>query len=98
MEPKIKMIKKDAVVKVDIGTGFIQKIQQLLIHVTNGLTQEDINEYKKLLEEKAEFTKDWMEPLTTISILIKEIEQQAEKQGFTYDVDTIEEAVKEVEG
>ena len=98
MEPKIKMIKKDAVVKVDIGTGFIQKIQQLLIHVTNGLTQEDINEYKKLLEEKAEFTKDWMEPLTTISILIKEIEQQAEKQGFTYDVDTVEEAVKEVEG
>lgn len=83
------MIKKDAVIDIKIGTGFIQKLQQLLMHITSELTPEEIEKYKQeaatIKDISHEFSEPWMNSLTTISILLRDIETEADKQGKSYD-------------
>lgn len=85
---KIKMIKKDAVVDIKIGAGFLQKIQKIMFYIAAQLTPEQVEQFKKEAEsfkEGSEFSEEWMDHLTTISILIKEVEKEADKQGFVYE-------------
>jgi hypothetical protein len=84
---KVKMIKHNAVIDIKIGTGFLQKLQKMLLFITMDITPEEMNLYKTLTEKNEELTEPWMEHLTTLSILLKEIETKAEEQGFTYEGD-----------
>lgn len=86
----VKMIKSDAIIDIKISTGFMQKLHQLLMYIVKDLTQEDLNLYKELNESKQPFTEDWMDALTVVSVLLKELEVKAEEQGFTYDSDLSE--------
>lgn len=81
------MIKQDAIVKIEMGAGFIERLQQLLFFLVASVTPEELEEYKKLLESKEELTEPWMEHITTLAVLIKEFEEKANQQGFTYDGD-----------
>jgi hypothetical protein len=84
---KVKMIKKDAKISMTFGTGFIEKLQKLFYHLTINVKMEDIKKYQELVENKQPFTEEWMEHLTTVSMLLRELENNAEKQGFTYEED-----------
>jgi hypothetical protein len=95
---KVKMIKKDAKINIEIGTGFLQKLQKLMMYVVADLKEEDVKRYSeesKNYDVNVGFSEDWMEHLTTISVLIKEIEEKAETQGAVYEKD-IDEAINEV--
>ena len=81
------MIKHDAIIDIKIGTGFLQKLQKMLLFMTIDITPEDMELYKELTEKNEELTEPWMEHLSTLSILLKEIETKAEEQGFTYEGD-----------
>jgi len=86
--PKIKVIKKDAVIDIKVGTGFLQKLQKVMMSIAANVTEEDIEKYKteaEKIKDGHQFTEDWMDNLTTMSILLKELETKAEEQGFTYD-------------
>jgi len=83
----IKMIKPEAIIEIKIGTGFLQQIQNLLIYLAKDLTPEQLNQYKKEAEEKTPFSEEWMNHVTTISTLLKELEIKADEQGFAYDMD-----------
>lgn len=83
----IKMIKKDASIQVTFGSGFIQKIQAIVVHMVNERTDEELAEFQRLATAKEELTLEWMEHLSTMMLLMNEIETKAEEQGFTYDAD-----------
>jgi hypothetical protein len=83
----IKMIKPEAIIDIKIGTGFLQQIQHVLMFLAKDLKPEELEQYKKEAEEKIPFTQEWMSHITTISVLLKEIETKAEEQGFTYEAD-----------
>jgi hypothetical protein len=83
----IKMIKPEAIIEIKIGTGFLQQIQNLLVYLAKDLTPEQLDQYKKEAEEKIPFTEEWMNHVTTISTLLKELEIKADEQGFAYDMD-----------
>jgi hypothetical protein len=83
----IKMIKKDAAIQVTIGSGFMQKIQAIVVHMVNERTDEELAEFQRLAIAKEELTLDWMEHLSTMMLLMNEIESKAEEQGFTYEAD-----------
>ena len=83
----IKMIKQDATIQVTFGSGFIQKIQAIVVHMVNERTDEELAEFQRQAVAKEELTLDWMEHLFTMMLLMNEIEIQAEEQGFTYDAD-----------
>ena len=87
---KIKMIKKDASIEIKIGAGFMQRIQKLLFYIASDLTAEQLDKFKleaESFKEGSEFTEDWMEHITTISVLLKELQDAAEQQGFAYEED-----------
>lgn len=81
------MIKQDAAIQVTFGSGFIQKIQAIVVHMVNERTDEELAEFQRQAVAKEELTLDWMEHLSTMMLLMNEIEIQAEEQGFTYDAD-----------
>lgn len=89
------MIKKDAVVDIKIGTAFISKLNEILIQLTTDKNKEDLEKYKKEAEENKSFSEPWMESVTTVGILLKEIQNEAEKQGMTYET-TVDEVTKEL--
>lgn len=84
---KIKLIKPEAIIDIKIGTGFLQKIQHVLMFLAKDLTPEQLAQYKKEAEEKIEFTEEWMHHITTVSTLLKELEINADAQGFSYEID-----------
>jgi hypothetical protein len=79
------MIKSDAIIDIKISAGFMQKLQQTLMFIVKDLNEEDLKLYKELAESKQGFTEEWMEALTVISVLLKELEVKADEQGFVYE-------------
>lgn len=82
----IKIIKKEAVVKIELGTAFIEKLQNVISRTADTLTQEQIEEFKKLFSNNKPLTEHWMHTIATLSTLLKLIETKAEEQGFIEDV------------
>jgi hypothetical protein len=93
---KIKMIKKDAVVNVKIGTGFLKKIQEALLEISSNHTEEEVKAFGAIVESKGELTEPWMETVYTLSLLIRAIEEQAIEQNLTYEED-IDTAISQLE-
>lgn len=81
----VKLLKNDAIVNIGIGAGFLQRIQQILLFILQDISQEKIEEYKQLLNEKKEMTEPWMEHITTISVLLRDIEIKADEQELSYE-------------
>ena len=74
----IRMIKKDAVINISIGSSFFQKLQSILLYITEDKTDEELNQFKSLCEKKEEFPEPWMDHLYTMIVIIKELENSAE--------------------
>jgi hypothetical protein len=55
--------------------------------MVNERTDEELAEFQRLAVAKEELTLDWMEHLSTMMLLMNEIETKAEEQGFTFDAD-----------
>jgi hypothetical protein len=92
MGEKIKMIKKEAIVDIKIGVAFIERIQKLLVFVISGLTEEQLQQFKTESEgakdnTNFQYSEPWMDSLLTLSVLLKEIEEKAEAQGFVKEED-----------
>jgi hypothetical protein len=81
----MRLLKNDAIVKIEIGSGFMQRLQRIFLHLAKDLTQEQLEAYRELAEKKEPFTEDWMEHITTLTVLLKEIESKAIEQGLTYE-------------
>jgi hypothetical protein len=81
----LKFLKNDAIVKIQLGSGFIQRVQQIVVYILQDISEEKINEYKQLLIDKKDVTEPWMEHVTTLSVLLREIEERADEQGLSYE-------------
>ena len=105
--PPAKVIQKDAIIKLEIGTAMIEMLQEVLGYFAKQVTQEQIEkytvevaDYDKISKKEKEFTEDWMAPVTTLSFFLREIENQADLQGFTSEInleDYIKSKISEAE-
>jgi hypothetical protein len=83
----IQMLKKDAQINITVSTGYLQKIQQMLIFLVGQRTEQEMETLKDLITSNAtELPEEWMEHIALLSSLITTIEQQAISQGATYEV------------
>lgn len=84
---KITVIKGDAVVSIKIGAGFLQKLQKIMINIISDKSAEDLDVFKQAMESRkdnnADLPEPWMDDLSTLTILINEIETTLIKEGFT---------------
>ena len=87
MSNKIKMLKPDAIITLKMGTAFIRRVQNALLEVSAGKTEEDLANLYSLIEKKEELTEPWMNTVFTLSLLVKSIEEEGELQGFVYEED-----------
>lgn len=78
----VKMLKHDALIPIKFGTGFVQRLQSMMMSLASQRTEEEIQLFQKLLKEGQELPEAWMEHIETLSILLKEIDQSAEANGF----------------
>ena len=96
----VKTIKKDAIVTIKFGAGMIQLVQQSIMLLTKDRTQEELEKFGKEVANYnstgAMLSEEWMNILLTLTILIKELEIQAEKQNMITEVH-IDELVKQFE-
>ncbi len=85
------MIKPDAVVKVEIGSGFLQKLQMVVLDLFDSKTEEEVQGLKEAIENHRnndeDFPEQWMENIYVMTTLISEIEKAIIKEGFTYEKD-----------
>lgn len=84
---KVIVIKKEAMVPITLGTGMIQRLQKIFAFIVTNVSPEDIELYKELVGNNKPVTEEWMEHLTTISMLLVSLEEQAIKTGQTYEED-----------
>ena len=45
----LKFLKSDAIVNIGIGSGFVQRIQQILLYIAKDVSKEKLEEYKNLV-------------------------------------------------
>ena len=86
----IKKIKNDAIVDVKIGSGFLQRLQKVMLNIVMDKSPDDLADFKTKSEEFAtnsnpEFEESWMDDLFTMSILINQIEKNMIDAGLTYE-------------
>ena len=89
MANTVTMMKKDAVIKLQVGTGFLQRIQQVLSALASERTAEELDEFTALVEQgqSADFPEQWMDHLFVLSAFVRQVEAEAVKQGATFDQD-----------
>ena len=85
---KIKIIKKDAVLSVNISTHFYLRCKAIANYLLDGKSNKEINEaYEKIKNEKID--ESWIQHLETILVLCAEFDKQAN------ETNNLEELTKE---
>lgn len=88
MANTITLLKKDAIINLQVGTAFLQKLQQTLTALASDKTPEQIKAYQEILEKgETDFTEDWMDHIFVLSTLVRTLETEAVNQGLTYEED-----------
>jgi hypothetical protein len=90
--PLIKMIRKEAVVDIKIGSAMLELLHESLMLLTKDRSSEDLEKFKSEIQKfdtttlQGSFSEDWMSILMTLSILVREVENKAEEQNLTEEV------------
>ncbi len=80
-EQKIEIIMPEALVKVEVSTGYYQAIQEMMGFIIKDKTQDQITEaYAKIASK--DLSEPWVAHLQTVLIFIKEFQKQAKEKGF----------------
>jgi hypothetical protein len=86
---KVTML-KPGILTINIGTGFMDRLQRLINYIGKDLTQEEIDEYSKLFKEGTpsdKYPKEWMTHIFNLTVLLKVVEDAAISQGLTFERD-----------
>lgn len=77
---KIPYLRSDAIVPVEIGSGFVERLQKAMLYLRAGKTEEDMTDFKRRSEAR-EPLHDWMEHLATLTGLYNAIAIAARTMG-----------------
>ena len=78
---QIEQIKPDATIKVDFSPAFYQRLQQVVIHMTENIAPEMLTASFQKMKDEAELTEQETD-LQTILILIQTLEINARAQDL----------------
>lgn len=81
----VEIIEPTAVVSIEIGAGFYQKIQQIVGFLIADKTVEDLKDANEQIQSGI-ITDEWVKQYETLLVLCKEFESEAIKKGLTKTV------------
>lgn len=94
---KVKIIKKGVIIKFNANSNIIEKLYGIIAYMAKSLDEDQIEQYKKELESwpliiknEKQFSEEWMFHMTSLSILIEQLQNAAEEQGLFDEVDSKE--------
>jgi len=93
---KIKIIKRDAILSIDISTNFYLRCKYLAAYLIEGKSNEEMTAaYEKIKNQKVD--EPWIEHLETMLILCATFDKQANDTGNIEELtkEEIEESFKE---
>jgi len=79
---QVELIVPEAVVGIQMSTGYYHKIQHMLGFLLEGKTTEQLTSAHDQISRQA-ITEPWVTHYETLLILCREFEQRAKDQGFT---------------
>lgn len=80
---KTTFIKKDAIITIKVGAGYLERLQVLLVSLVDGKSAEELSEITEIIKAgKGDNDKD-IANIETVASLIKALEQGATAQGLT---------------
>lgn len=80
-----KLLKHDAVVNLPIGSAFYVKLKELLMFMAGERTEEELLQLQDAISNQKEVSEEWMIHFTTLAMLIRAIEDKADKDGLLED-------------
>ena len=84
---KIPILKKEAIVPIELGAGFVTRLYELLAYLGDK-TPEEIHEFQKLVEDKKlPDAGNWGYHYLTLTMLLQEIAKSADAKGMIDYVD-----------
>lgn len=90
---KLRMINADAQVSITMGTPFIQRLQQAMLHLANGLSEEQLTLMQTSMENKVtEFDDPAVQHTVTLVMLLLDIENKVVTQNMYTDTEYDESA------
>lgn len=78
---KIPFLKKDAIVPIEIGTGFLQQIAAVIPILLENKSQADVTKIEQLIKDKQSL-EPWMSGVASIQILVKTVFEKAYEMGL----------------
>lgn len=91
-EEKIEIIMPEAIISVNMDTGYYRRIQEIVGFMVSEKTQEQLQHAHDQISSQV-VTEPWVQHYETLLILCKEFEQNAKNNGHTKLI-THEEAAK----
>lgn len=79
----VHYIPKDARIPIEVGSGFLQRIQKMLIFMIENRTEEEIEELRKHIENNTVPENTWMYHYQTLQTFILIVEQTAIDKKLT---------------
>jgi len=92
--PKSKIIKRGTIIKFNANANIIERLYQAIGFILKPITKEQVSQYEKemttsftdITKGKKEFSEEWMIHVTTLSILIQQLEAAAFEQNLVEEV------------
>lgn len=82
----VEMIRKDAIIPIEIGAGFYARLQQLLAFMVEDKTEEQIKEMQQALNSNAVNVDSWHYHYNTTLSLCQALDKQAQELKLTVTV------------
>lgn len=80
---EILAIPKDAVIPVKIGTGYLLRLQKLLVHLIADKSKEELKDLEERLKDNTIEEDSWMYHFQTIRDFVSYVEQTAVDEKLT---------------
>lgn len=101
--PSVKKIKKSTPIQFVANSNMITRLYQVMAFLSKSISSDQIKKYSEeaehlmdIVKGNKEFSEEWMIHVTTISVIIKQLEDAAEQQGLVYE-EPAEDSLKTLE-
>lgn len=87
IQPKtVEMIRKDAVIPIEVGAGFYSRLQQMLAFMVEGKTDEEIKAMQDALNANSVTPDSWHYHYDTLLSLCQALDSKARECNLTVSV------------
>lgn len=76
-------IKKDALLSIKVGAGYLQRLQTLLINILDSKSEEELKRIEDMIRDGRSEEEKEIYDIETIFMIIKTIEDTAHNDGQT---------------